>query len=84
MSKIEFTQKEKEIISKKIQMYFREELDQKIGLFDAQFLLDFISEEIAPLYYNKGLYDAQAVLQSQLENIADKLYEIEKPTEFGR
>jgi len=58
MAEIEFSKDEKEIITQKIQTYFSEELDQNIGQFDAQFLLDFFSEEISPYFYNRGLYDA--------------------------
>lgn len=84
MSTIEFSKEEKAVIVGKIQLYFREELDQDIGQFDAEFLLDFFSEDIGPYYYNRGLYDAQAVVSSSLENINDALYEIEKPTGFSR
>jgi uncharacterized protein (DUF2164 family) len=84
MSKIEFSKDEKALIVRKIKLYFSEELDQEIGQFDAEFLLDFFSEEIGPYYYNRGLYDARAVLESRLGNIDEDLYEIEKPTEFVR
>jgi len=84
MSKIEFSKEEKEILTRKIQFYFKEELEQDIGGFDAEFFLDFISEDIGPYYYNRGLYDAQTILESKLESITDAIYEIEKPTEFIR
>ena len=84
MPDIEFTKEEKEIITRKIQLYFTEELDQEIGQFDAQFLLDFFSEEIGPYFYNRGLYDSQTILQSKIEFIADAIYELEKITEFRR
>ena len=84
MSQIEFSREEKEAISRKLQLYFREELDQEIGQFDAEFLLDFFAEEIGPYFYNRGLYDAQAVLESRLENISEAIYEIEKPTQYSR
>ncbi len=84
MSDIEFTKEEKEIITRKIQLYFTEELDQEIGQFDAQFLLDFFSEEIGPYFYNRGLYDSQTILQSKMESITDAIYELEKITEFRR
>lgn len=84
MSKIEFTKEEKELLVKKIQYYFNDELDQKIGQFDAEFLLDFFSEEVGVYYYNRGLYDAQTILESKLEDISEAIYEIEKPTEFIR
>ena len=84
MSLIKFSKEEKEIITRKVQMYFNDELDQKIGQFDAEFLLDFFSEEIGSYYYNRGLLDAQAVLDIKLEDISEALYELEKPTEFSR
>lgn len=84
MAIIEFTKEEKEIIIGRIQLYFNEELEQKIGKFDAEFLLDFFSEEVGTYYYNRGLYDAQTILESKLETITDAIYEIEKPTQFSR
>ena len=84
MSEITFTREEREIICRKIQLYLREELDQEVGQFDAGFLLNFFAEEIGPYFYNRGLYDAQAILQGRLENIAEAIYELEKPTSFVR
>jgi len=84
MSNIEFSKEEKELLVKKIQLYFNDELDQKIGQFDAEFLLDFFSEEVGAYYYNRGLQDAQAILESKMDAITDAIYEIEKPTEFSR
>jgi len=84
MSKVEFAKEEKEVIIRKIQLYFKKELDQEIGQFDAEFLLDFFSEEVGAYYYNRVLYDAQTILESRLESITDAIYEIEKPTEFMR
>jgi len=84
MSKIEFTKEEKVLLVQKIQYYFNDELDQKIGQFDAEFLLDFFTEEVGAYYYNRGLYDAQTILESKLESITEAIYELEKPTEFLR
>jgi uncharacterized protein (DUF2164 family) len=84
VAEIEFTRDERSIIARKIQLYFQQELEQEIGQFDAEFLLDFFAEEIGSFFYNRGLYDAQAVLEARLENISDALYEIEKPTQFVR
>lgn len=84
MTAIEFSKDEKALLVKKIQRYINEELDQQIGQFDAEFMLDFISEQIGAYYYNRGLYDAQTVLENRLENIADAIYELEKPTDSVR
>lgn len=82
MSKIIFSKEEKEVIVKQIQLYFTEELSQEIGGFDAEFLLDFFLEEIGPYFYNRGLYDAQALLEKNIDTISESLHSIEKPTKF--
>ncbi|VAW58186.1 hypothetical protein MNBD_GAMMA11-1041 [hydrothermal vent metagenome] len=84
MSEIKFSKEEVEILVKKIQLYFNEELDNKIGQFDAQFFLDFISDEIGSYFYNKGLYDAQSILENRMESISEAIYDIEKITEFRK
>ena len=82
MEPIAFSKEEKEAIVEKIKAYFERELSQEIGGFDAEFLLDFFSEEVGAYYYNRGLHDARAIIEQKLENIADAIYEIEKPTAF--
>lgn len=84
MSEIKFSKEEIEILSKKIQLYFSKELNHEIGQFDAQFFLDFISEEIGPYFYNRGLYDAQSILENRMEIISEAIYDIEKNTEFRK
>jgi uncharacterized protein (DUF2164 family) len=84
MSKIEFSKEERELLVRKVRLYFKEELDQEIGQFDAEFLLDFFVDDIGPYFYNRGIYDAQAILEKRLESIEGAIYELEKPTEFAR
>lgn len=84
MSEIKFTKEEKDIIGKKIQAYFRDELDSEIGQFDAQFLLDFVAEELGVYFYNQGLFDAQAMLETRMESITEALYDLEKITDFKK
>jgi uncharacterized protein (DUF2164 family) len=81
MSKIKFNKQETDEIVLKIQTYFEKEMDNEIGQFEAEFLLDFFSEKIGPYYYNQGLTDAKTVIDERVESIADALYEIEKPIE---
>lgn len=84
MTEIKFSKEEKEAIIRKIQLYFNDELNQDIGQFDAEFLLDFFSEEVGAYYYNRGLADAQTVLERKLEDITEAIYELEKSTDFVR
>lgn len=76
---MEFSQEEKSAIVVKIQQYFTDELGQEIGQFDAEFLLDFFGDEVGKYFYNRGLYDAQTILDSRMDNIAEAITELEKP-----
>ena len=84
MSQITFSKEEKELIVRKIQLYFSEELKQQIGQFDAEFLIDFVSQELGGYFYNRGLYDAQAALNAKIEDIQDAIYQLEQHTDFKR
>ena len=84
MVKIEFGKEEKAHIVQKLKLYFSEELEQDIGQFDAEFLLDFFSEELGVYYYNRGLNDARTIIESKFADIDDALYEIENVTEFTK
>lgn len=78
-SEIKFSREEKEQIIPKIKMYLHEELNVEIGNFDAEFLLDFFSEEIGSFFYNRGLNDAIDVLDNRMEEVKECIYVLEKP-----
>ena len=84
MAIVEFSGDEKKIIVGRIQTYLREELNQELGGFDAEFLLDFFAEEMGAYFYNRALYDAQAILERRLEDFGEAVFELEKPTDFSR
>ncbi len=84
MRKIECSDDEKKILTDKIRDFMREEHDQDLGRFGAEFLLEFFSREIGPYYYNQGLYDARTVLMSKIEDVTESIYQIEHPTEFSK
>ncbi|QDP01059.1 DUF2164 domain-containing protein [Thalassotalea sp. PS06] len=78
MSEITFTNEQKAVLVEKLQTYFENELDQEIGQFDAEFLLDFVSKEMGSYYYNRGLEDARTIVAAKLDTIDDEIYAIEK------
>lgn len=84
MADIKFTEDEKALIVRKIQLYFTEELKHEIGRFDAEFLLDFFAGEVGSYFYNRGLHDAQAILSSKLDDLTEAIYQLERPTEFRK
>lgn len=73
MADIKFPTAQKNALVEKLQRYMRDELECDLGQFDGEFLLDFISKEFGNIYYNQGLYDAQTVLNEQLDTITDAI-----------
>lgn len=84
METIKFAAEEKALLVARLQRYFSEELKQSIGRFDAEFMLDFISDELGAYYYNRGVADAQAVLAAKADDLAEAVWQLERPTEFKR
>ncbi|PPT95600.1 DUF2164 domain-containing protein [Xanthomonas arboricola] len=84
MTDITFTEGERAAIIRKVQLYFSEELKQQIGRFDAEFLPDFLAEEVGAYFYNRGVYDAQAIIAKQLDDLGESIYQLERPTEFKK
>jgi len=75
MSSIKFSPTETEQLVDKIQSYFAKELDQDLGQFDAEFLLDFFSKEVGAYFYNRGLFDAQTIIAAKLEHVSEMVEE---------
>jgi len=62
-----------------IKAYFEERFEEEIGELQAQMMLDFFLEELAPTVYNKAIADAQAFVQEHVVEIDATCFE----PEFG-
>ena len=56
-------------MTEELKAYFLKEREEEIGDLAARLLLDFISEKLAPEYYNQGVYDAYRYLQERNEDL---------------
>jgi uncharacterized protein (DUF2164 family) len=81
---ITFDKAETERMVGMLQGYFADELDQALGQFDAEFLLDFFAKQCGGGFYNRGLYDAQALFQGRVEEIGEAICELEQDTGLFR
>jgi uncharacterized protein (DUF2164 family) len=54
---------------RRIRAYFERERDEELGELAAGFILDFVAEELGPLFYNAGLADAQALLAQHADSL---------------
>ncbi|SDS99085.1 Uncharacterized conserved protein, DUF2164 family [Halopseudomonas sabulinigri] len=79
MKDIEFSREQKERMVGKIKTYFQDELQQDIGGFEAEFLIDFFAKELGPSFYNRGIFDAQQVFNEKLEEAGYVIQELEQP-----
>ena len=80
MSDTKFSKEETERIVSKVKEYFIDELDQDIGGFEAEFLIDFFAKEIGPYFYNRGLSDAHTLFSEKADELGYLVQELEKPT----
>jgi len=84
MKPIKFDRDETKAIVGEIQDYFRLELDQSIGAIPAEMLMQFFADKMGAYYYNRGLYDAQALIRKQVESLSDEIFALEQPTKHLR
>lgn len=75
---IKLERAQKEALATAIQDYMQDELSIEIGQFDSEFLIDFITEKLGAVYYNKGVEDAKSLIERRMLEVSDELYEIEK------
>ncbi|EJI1390601.1 DUF2164 domain-containing protein [Vibrio parahaemolyticus] len=75
---IKLERAQKETLASAIQDYMQDELSIEIGQFDSEFLIDFITDKLGAVYYNKGVEDAKSVIERRMLEMSDELYEIEQ------
>ncbi|WP_054754638.1 DUF2164 domain-containing protein [Piscibacillus salipiscarius] len=62
-----------------IQTYFYEERGDEIGEIAAESFLEFMTEELGPHFYNKGIEDAKNLVEQKVMNIDEDLLALERP-----
>jgi uncharacterized protein (DUF2164 family) len=78
MKPIQFSREETADITARLRSYFRDELEIDLAALPAEMLLDFLGREIGPFFYNRALYDAQAVVAKKAEDISEALAGLER------
>lgn len=61
-----------------IKRFMEDRFELELGSFEAQEVLDLFAREIAPLYYNKAIFDVQTHLKERFESIESDLWALEK------
>lgn len=67
---ITLTQEKRKEMILAIKYYFSKEREEEIGDLAAGLILDFITAELAPEFYNQGVYDSQKFMEDKVEDLA--------------
>lgn len=78
MAAIGFPREQQSVLADQLQRWFADNSEHTLGSFEAGFLLDFISEQLGPHYYNRGVQDAQALLAQRVDELHESLSMLEQ------
>ncbi len=68
-NKLKISKEKREHMNLKIKSYFQKERDEELGDLASDLILDFIIKELAPEFYNHGVYDAYQYMNDRLEDV---------------
>ena len=71
----QFSKEKRDEMIGQIRKWFLEERDEDLGDLAAALVLDFFTEELAPYFYNQGVYDSYKFVS----RMADDLLGLQKP-----
>jgi uncharacterized protein (DUF2164 family) len=65
--KLDNNKREQMILS--IKNYFYQEREEELGDLASSLILDFIIEELAPEFYNQGVFDSYKYMNERIEDM---------------
>lgn len=68
-SKINLNKEKRDEMIAAIKNYFYNEREEEIGDLAAAMILNFIIEELAPQFYNQGVYDSYKYMTDRVEDM---------------
>ncbi|KOA19125.1 hypothetical protein CLHOM_25060 [Clostridium homopropionicum DSM 5847] len=66
---LKLSKEKREQMKNEIKVYFSNERDEDLGDLGAGLILDFIIEELAPEFYNQGVFDAYQYMNDRMEDV---------------
>lgn len=76
---IDLSREERAAAQGAIQRYFRDEHSLELGNLGADLVIDFFAEKLGPVFYNQGLYDAEAAIRMRAEELGESILSLERP-----
>lgn len=68
-NKIELPKEKREEMILKIKNYFLNERDEELGDLASIMIFEFITEELAAEFYNRGVYDSYKYMNDRCEDL---------------
>lgn len=67
--KIKLTKEKRDDMISAIKYYFLKEREEEIGDLASNLILDFVIKELAPEFYNQGVYDSHKYMSDRIEDL---------------
>lgn len=80
MKPIELSPEARRAAADALRLWLRDELDAETGGLQAEMLVDHIAATLGPIFYNRGVADARAVVAAKAEDLDEALYGLERST----
>ena len=68
-NKFKLTKEKREDMASAIKTYFLNEREEELGDLASNLILSFIIEELAPQFYNMGIYDSYKYMSDRAEDL---------------
>lgn len=68
-NKIDLTREKRAEMIEAIKEYFYNEREEELGDLAANLILEFIIKELAPEFYNQGVYDSYKYMGDRIEDL---------------
>ncbi|HYE84691.1 MAG TPA: DUF2164 domain-containing protein [Clostridia bacterium] len=68
-ARIKLSKEKREDMISVIKNYYLKERDEELGDLAASLILDFIVKELAPEFYNQGVYDSYKYMGDRVEDL---------------
>ncbi len=73
MSEIELSPAQRALLRDRLSKYCEETFNLELEQFDAEFFVDFIAQELGPLFYNAGIEEAIRTHLAWSERIQEEM-----------
>ncbi|MFJ6024151.1 DUF2164 domain-containing protein [Brevundimonas sp. NPDC092305] len=75
---VELSREARQAAAARLRAVLAEELDVEIGGLQAEMLLDRLAADLGPVFYNRALTDARAIVAARAEDLDEALYGLER------